>query len=128
MRRLMFLFLFFVFLKDADARTMTGLASWYDSNSACGPQTNDKPGCPTASRLSLHALERGKFFFIASNKLPLGSWVKITYKGRTILAKVVDRGGFDRYGRIADLSRAAFLKLVGTTRPGIIKVKIERIP
>jgi rare lipoprotein A len=46
---------------------------------------------------------------VAINSLPLNSVVKITNinNGRNILVRVTDTGGFEKYGRVADLSLAA---------------------
>lgn len=43
---------------------------------------------------------------IAFNKAPLNTKVQITHNGKTIIATVTDRGGFESLGRIADLSVA----------------------
>lgn len=111
------------------SQVMYGTASWYSSADACGPKTNNLPGCPTASGDSIYDLEAGNKFFVALNEMPLKSKVKITCAetNREIIAYVMDRGGFKKYGRIADLSKQAFKRLAGSNSNGIINVKIERI-
>lgn len=44
---------------------------------------------------------------LAFNRLPLGTWVKVsnTLTGKSSIAEVTDTGGFERLGRIADLSK-----------------------
>lgn len=106
---------------------IAGQASWYSSQDACGPKTNPHPGCPTASGVSIYKLEAGPEYFIASNDFPLRSKVKVSANGKTITARVMDRGGFEKYGRVADLSRASFKALAGSTDNGLINVTIERI-
>lgn len=109
-------------------RPISGVASWYDSESACGSQTNRDPLCRTASGHSIYDLQRGKEFFIAMNGVPLGSRVRVTANGRSIYPLVLDRGGFEKYGRVADISKAGFERLAGSNRHGLINVKIEIIP
>lgn len=46
--------------------------------------------------------------------------------GKSIIVRVNDRGGFSKYGRIVDLSKAAF-KRIASTKSGVINVKIEKI-
>lgn len=45
---------------------------------------------------------------LAYNHLPLNTWVKImnTKTGQIVRAQITDRGGFERHGKIADLSVA----------------------
>ncbi|RIK11241.1 MAG: hypothetical protein DCC49_00870 [Acidobacteria bacterium] len=70
-----------------------GIASWY------GPGFN---GLPTASG----AIYDESLYTCASKELPLGTILLVTYKGRSVLLLVNDRGPFVK-GRVLDLSRAA---------------------
>jgi rare lipoprotein A (peptidoglycan hydrolase) len=54
----------------------------------------------------------------------LGSLLKITYQENSVVARCNDRGGFKKYGRVADLSKATFEKLAPLSK-GVIEVKIE---
>lgn len=63
----------------------------------------------------------------AHPKLAFGTRVKVTNtaNGKSVVVRINDRGPF-AHGRIIDLSKAAFQK-IGSTRDGILKVKIETI-
>ena len=62
---------------------------------------------------------------IAFNKLPLNTKVKVTNldNGKSIIATVTDRGGFEKYGRIADLTPVVYGEL--QTKTDISMVRIE---
>lgn len=62
----------------------------------------------------------------ASNSLPLGSQARVTSGKRHVDVKITDTGGFAKYGRVIDLSRAAFAKLAPTSK-GIIAVCVTRL-
>lgn len=62
----------------------------------------------------------------ASNTLPLGSNARVTAGKRSVVVKITDTGGFWKYGRIIDLSKAAFAKLA-PTRQGIAVVCVTRL-
>ena len=62
----------------------------------------------------------------ASNTLPLGSNARITAGKRSVVVKITDTGGFGKYGRIIDLSKAAFAKLASTSK-GVIRVCVTRV-
>ena len=105
-----------------------GKVSWYSSADACGKKTNNHKGCPTASGKSIYDLERRHVDFIAMNNIRMGSKVRITNPDNnlSVIATVLDRGGFEKYGRIADLGKQTFAK-ISPTDEGIITVNIERI-
>ena len=105
-----------------------GKASWYDTKSACGPKTNSFIGCPTKDGSSLYELEKRGAYFVASNQFDLGKRVKITevISRKSVIATVRDRGGFKKYGRIADLGRTAFQAL-SPLEKGVIDVEIEAL-
>lgn len=46
--------------------------------------------------------------------------------GKSVIVRVNDRGGFSKYGRIVDLSKAAF-KRIASSKSGVINVKIETL-
>lgn len=64
---------------------------------------------------------------LAFNKLPMKTMVLVTNldTGVSMVAKVNDRGGFEKYNRIADLSKALFNALGAKT--DITNIKIEEI-
>lgn len=63
----------------------------------------------------------------ASNSLPLGSVASVRniQNGKNVQVRITDTGGFAKYGRVIDLSRAAFAKLAPTSK-GVISVCITR--
>lgn len=91
-----------------DANAASVLASWY------GPGFH---GRKTASgkRFNQHAMTA------AHKKLPFGTKVKVTYKGRSVIVTINDRGPFTK-GRSLDLSMAAARK-IGCK--GVCKVKMQ---
>ena len=103
-------------------------ASWYSSESACGPKTNNLPGCPTASGKGLYELEDKRTLFCAASKaFRMGELLKVTNRSnrRSVVVKVVDRGSFTkRYGRTLDLGRLAFSK-IADPKEGVIHVSVE---
>lgn len=89
-----------------------------------------KDGCLGCNKLQITA--SGEVFdemanTLAFNKLPLNTEVLVTNldTGISQVAKVNDRGGFERHNRIADLSKGLFNKLGAKT--DISNIKIEKI-
>ena len=62
----------------------------------------------------------------AHNSYPFGTKLKVSYQGKSVVVIVTDRGGFNKLGRVIDLSEGAFKKLAPLSK-GIIKVKIEKL-
>ena len=64
----------------------------------------------------------------AHNKYPFGTKLKVTNpkNGKSVIVIVTDRGGFNKLGRIIDLSEGAF-KQIASLKSGVIKVKIEKL-
>ena len=62
----------------------------------------------------------------AHNKYPFGTKLRVSYKGKSVIVTVTDRGGFNKLGRVIDLSEGAFKKLAPLSK-GLIKVKIEKL-
>ena len=93
----------------AASKVLTGKASWY------------KMGKVTANgeRYNPHGLTA------AHRTLRFGTKVRVTNlrNGRKVVVRINDRGPFIR-GRIIDLSLGA-AKLIGMTRAGIARVKVE---
>lgn len=63
----------------------------------------------------------------AHRSLPFGTNVRVTNtrNGKSVVVRINDRGPFVR-GRIIDLSKAAFER-IGSTRSGILRVRLERV-
>ncbi len=99
---------------DDRAYDAVGIASWYGQAHAGRPTANGERFSP--DRISA-----------AHPTLPLPSYVEITAidTGRTILARVNDRGPFAA-GRIIDLSAGA-AKLLGIREQGVARVRVRRM-
>ena len=101
-------------LSSARGFVQEGLASWY------GPGFN---GRPTACGQTYDM-----WAYTAAHKtLPLGTYVKVTDldNGRTVIAKVTDRGPFVS-GRVIDLS-ARCAQSLGCFGKGLARVKVEAV-
>lgn len=123
----LFLVLLFNGASYANKGDIYGKASWYSSKDACGAKTNNHPGCPTASGHSLFALEKRAVDFVAMNKVRIGTVVRVTNlkNGKSVTAKVLDRGGFDtKYGRVIDLGKHSFQQ-IEDPKKGLATVKVE---
>lgn len=91
-------------------------ASWYGSECAGRPQANGKPFDPAA-------------LTVASWDYPLGTRLRVTHDGRSVIVTVTDRGPARRLyrrGRKLDLSKAAFARL-SDCNAGVISVTYERL-
>lgn len=90
-----------------------GMASWY-GNEFHGRRTANGEVFDQHSKT------------VASNHLPMGTKLRITCiaTGKSVVAKVNDRGGFNKYGRKLDLSRGT-ADAIGLTKLGVSKVKFE---
>lgn len=79
---------------------VTGLASYY-SREGC-------LGCSATLTMANGEELRDEALTVAYNRAPLNSYVTITNQktGSTVTAKVTDRGGFERHGKIIDLTIA----------------------
>lgn len=62
----------------------------------------------------------------APSRKYLGERWRVTYRGKSVVVRITDTGGFAKYGRIIDLSRGAATKL-GMINAGVGKVCVERI-
>ena len=88
----------FVAMPEATAT----IASWYD----CA-----KPGECSKSKITANGEKFNPNALTAAHKtLPFGTKVRITYKGRSVVVRINDRGPFIK-GRHIDLSRAAARKI-----------------
>lgn len=62
----------------------------------------------------------------AHRTMKFGTRLRVTYRGRSVVVRVTDRGPFVR-GRCLDLSKGAAARL-GMLRAGVARVTIERLP
>jgi len=90
-------------------------ATWYGASERGKRMADGRPFNPDA-------------LTAASWDYPLGSRLKIVYGDKSVHVEVTDRGGkraFMQFGKVVDLSRAAFAKLE-KTEVGSIRVTISR--
>lgn len=88
------------------------VASWYD----CA-----KPGECSRHKITASGERFNPNALTAAHRsLPFGTMVRVTYKGRSVVVRINDRGPFIR-GRSLDLSRAAARK-IGC--PGVCRVSM----
>jgi rare lipoprotein A len=89
------------------------IASWYDCV---------KPGqCSKSKRTASGEKFNPNALTAAHRTLPFGTKVRVTYKGKSVIVRINDRGPFVK-GRTIDLSRAAARK-IGCH--GVCKVEIK---
>lgn len=74
-------------------QVLSGYSSWYGNEFHGRPAANGEVFDQNA-------------FSCAHKTLPFGTWLRVTFKGRSVVVKVNDRGPFVK-GRILDLSRGA---------------------
>lgn len=60
------------------------------------------------------------------NRSELGRSYLVTHSGRSVVVRITDTGGFAKYGRVIDLSKASFARLAPPSR-GVIRVCLQRI-
>jgi rare lipoprotein A len=104
MSKLLFPFLalglMFISVPSANAAKM--VASWYD----CA-----KPGECSKSKITASGKKFNPNALTAAHRsLPFGTKLKVTYKGKSVIVTINDRGPFIK-GRHLDLSRAAARKI-----------------
>ena len=93
-----------------------GKASWYGNSTHHGKKAAD------GSVFNQYAMT------CASNTHRLGTILRITNveNNKSITAKVTDRGGFSKMGRLLDLSKGAF-QAIASLKQGIITVLVEEV-
>lgn len=67
----------------------------------------------------------GTQLIVAHKSLPFGTRLRLTYRGRSIVVPVEDRGPYIR-GRTLDLSKAV-AKRLGTIGAGVVTLCMERL-
>jgi rare lipoprotein A len=111
MRLIATIALLFTFYATADARTVSGLASYYGTEA--GSQT------ASGQRMSNTRLTA------AHRTLPFGTRLQCEYRGRSVTVTVNDRGPFIR-GRVLDLSVGA-ARVIGLIGAGVGRVSCEEV-
>ena len=96
-----------------------GEVSYYDE-SYCEKYN---PSCRTASG---EIFDEDLLTCACDYKYPLGTLFRFHYQGKSVDVKCNDRGGFKKYGRVADLSKEAFAKLA-SPKKGTLEVEFEVI-
>ena len=92
--------------------------SWYGLESCSNPKN-----CRTADGKKFNQWAMTTAHMTA----PFGTKFRVSYKGRSVVVTVTDRGNFAKYGRTLDLSRGAFRKLANE-RAGVLRgVCVERL-
>ena len=93
----------------AEAKTVTGMASYYKSGYRTANGERFKPNGLTAAHRSL----------------PFGTMVRVTNikTGKSVVVRINDRGPFS-HGRVIDLSYGA-AKAVGLVASGVARVRFE---
>jgi rare lipoprotein A len=81
-------------------------------------------------RLNAHAADGSRFnpraMTAAHRSLPFGTRLRVTYRGRSVVVRISDRGPARWTGRALDLSSAA-ADAIGLTRVGVGSVSLERL-
>ena len=67
----------------------------------------------------------GSSLTAAHRSLPFGTKLRVTYRGKSVVVRINDRGPFVR-GRQLDLSKAAASR-IGLIRAGVGRVCVERL-
>lgn len=93
--------------------------SWY-GREYCDQHS---PACITASGESFQDTD---FTAACDVRYPLGSYLRVDYRGKSVVIRCNDRGDFKKYGRTLDLSKAAFASLADLSK-GVIQVQITKI-
>lgn len=90
-------------------KVSTGKVSYYSKDGCLGCSANQ-------TMANGQPFDENAMTF-AHNQIPLNTWVEVKNldNGKTITAKVTDRGGFNKYNRVADLSRGLYLALGAKT-------------
>jgi len=97
-------------------KVSTGKVSYYSKDGCLGCSENQK-------------MANGQIFdenamTLAHNQIPLNTIVEVKNleNGKTVTAKVTDRGGFNKYNRIADLSKGLYEALGAKTDKSNIEI------
>lgn len=103
------------------AEQILGTASYYD-NSSVDPRWGGatKSGEQFNENLPTVAVAPNRWKELKGKKVRVTN----TKNGKSVVVKVNDTGGFEKYGRVADLSKSAFAS-IEDTKKGTAKVRID---
>lgn len=104
-------------------------ALWSGTSLACAPGSSEvkaswygrESGNRTASGMAFN----GRQFIVAHKSLPFGTRLRLTYKGRSVVVPVQDRGPYIK-GRTLDLAEVVAERL-GTKKAGVVSLCMERL-
>jgi rare lipoprotein A (peptidoglycan hydrolase) len=82
-------------------------------------------GAESGSRTASGAYFDGTQLLAAHKSLPFGTRVRFTYRGKSIVVPILDRGPYIK-GRVFDLSKAAAAR-IGMIHAGVARVCAERL-
>jgi len=101
-------------------KTFKGKVSYYSADGCLGCRSNQI----TASGEPFDENKYTMAIPVEWKHIPMGTiaTAKNLDNGKTITLKINDRGGFLKYGRVADLSKAAYLALGAKTDQSIIEI------
>lgn len=92
---------------------------------ACETVTASWYGTESGNRTANGERFNGTSMTAAHRTLPFGTKLRVTYRGKSVVVRINDRGPFIR-GRSLDLSRAAAAKL-GMIEAGVARVCFSRL-
>jgi rare lipoprotein A len=101
------------FMGSAALAATCGAVSFYAEAHHGKRMANGKP-------FNMHAMTT------AAPSIPLGTKLRVTANGKSVVVTVTDRGPARRLNRVLDLSKAAFAKLSPTSK-GVIRACFERV-
>lgn len=91
----------------------------------CGPMVASWYGAESGNRTANGEHFNGTSLTAAHRSLPFGTKLRVTYRGKSVVVRINDRGPYIK-GRDLDLSRAAAAR-IGLTRAGVDKVQVCRL-
>lgn len=91
----------------------------------CGPMVASWYGSESGNRTANGEPFNGTSLTAAHRSLPFGTKLRVTYRGKSVVVRINDRGPYIK-GRDLDLSRAAAAR-IGLTRAGVDKVQVCRL-
>lgn len=119
-------------LKAAGATAALGLillvvifAAWPARAAECQPMVASYYGTESGNRTANGEPFDGSSLTAAHRTMPFGTKLRVTYRGKSVVVRVNDRGPFIK-GRSLDLSRAAAQR-IGLIPAGVATVCVERL-
>lgn len=98
-------------VRAGECKGQVVVASWY--------------GTESGSRTATGERFDGSSFTAAHKTMPFGTKLRVSYKGKSVVVRINDRGPFIR-GRSLDLAHAAARK-IGLTKAGVGRVCVQRL-